>query len=880
MKMDVLVKWDDGTENVVSRCDLVCINDDDSFVVGCKVKMSWCGKWYKGVVLDTEEDGRSDFSSSDEVPLKKRFKTRTAEETNTERELEENTSSDISISCDSDVDPPYTNKCEVKKCHRDAHSLCHHCEIAVCVIHFDKETEQCKRHGKKFYRKRKHQKGNLRNKLQTDVSIEEDREERKALQTETVASAEEEREEPRAVQCETVNSEELGRKELTAVLPETETPEEQGRKESILVQPERQTTEEEEEGREVPIAVRETMNSEEQERSEPRVQPETVNLEEGREKPNPTQPEHFVVEGEGREVPRVKCKRAETHSEVKKKRDMGLEYTSLKTKNVVPARVMRKSCVGDQCAKYGRKCADVNEAARTIIFKDYYNLGDLQLQREFIVRHVDTKETKQKTTNKDTSRRQKTNNYYVTVEGSRIHVCKMFFLNTLGISERTARTALNKLTASGVVEKEKRGGRQSENVISRDKRIREAIENHISRFPRVESHYCRSSTSKEYLHSDLTIQKMYSMFISDIGDEEDKPSISTYHKIFNKLNLAFYRPKKDQCSLCMTYREGDVATKEKLQDRYQKHIAEKTKVREIKDLCKQSAKRDPTLLCATFDLQQVLHLPISKESAVFYKRRLANYNLTFYNIANKDCFCYTWHEGESRRGASEISTVVYKALTHYDNLGCKSAVLFSDGCSAQNKNSIVASMLLYTVQKSVNINEISLRYFESFHGQSEGDSCHSTISTAVSQSGDIFVPTQLIPIFRLARRKQPYIVSQLEHSDFLDFKKLSQNLRILNIRKASGTGESVNWKDMMEIKVSKEEPNTIFYKTSHNESTYKAITLKRLTSNLNTTIPGQLNPNKININPEKYADLMSLCAGDIPVIRHQVYKLFYEQLPH
>ncbi|KAJ8895416.1 hypothetical protein PR048_000748 [Dryococelus australis] len=384
---------------------------------------------------------------------------------------------------------------------------------------------------------------------------------------------------------------------------------------------------------------------------------------------------------------------------------MRQEYTNPKTKKVVPARVMGEPCVGNQCAKYEIKCADINEAARTLICKDYYNLDELQLQREFIVRHVDTEETKQKTTSKDTSRHRKTNNYCITVQRSCMHVCKTFFLNILAISEPTAITPLNKLTASGVVEKEKRGGRQSDNVISRDKSIREVIVNHISRFPRVESHYCRTITSKEYLHSDLTVQNMCSMFISDIGEKEDKSSISTYHKFFNKLYLAFHSPKKDQCYLCMTCREGDVATKEKIHDRYQKHIAKKTKVREIKDQCKvQSAN------CF------VAHSTYNKYFT--YPSR------SYYNIANKDCFCHTWHEGESRRGASEVSTVVYKTLTRYYNLGCESAVLFADGYSGQNKNPIVA---------------------------------------------------------RLARQKQPYIVCQLEHSDFLDFKKLSQDLRNLTI---------------------------------------------------------------------------------------------------
>ena len=103
--------------------------------------------------------------------------------------------------------------------------------------------------------------------------------------------------------------------------------------------------------------------------------------------------------------------------------------------------------------------------------------------------------------------------------------------------------------------------------------------------------------------------------------------------------------------------------------------------------------------------------------AVFYKRRLSNFNLTFYDITDRICHCFTWHEGVSKRGLSEISSCVYKALQYYDNDGVKEVYLYSDGCSGQNKNSILPAMMLQVVSNSQNHEEISLGYFESFQGQ-------------------------------------------------------------------------------------------------------------------------------------------------------------------
>lgn len=44
----------------------------------------------------------------------------------------------------------------------------------------------------------------------------------------------------------------------------------------------------------------------------------------------------------------------------------------------------------------------------------------------------------------------------------------------------------------------------------------------------------------------------------------------------------------------------------------------------------------------------------------------------------------------------------------------------------------------YCVSRRQSITEISLRYYEPNHGQSEGDSCHRAITYAVSKQGSYF----------------------------------------------------------------------------------------------------------------------------------------------
>ncbi|KAJ8886116.1 hypothetical protein PR048_012325, partial [Dryococelus australis] len=207
---------------------------------------------------------------------------------------------------------------------------------------------------------------------------------------------------------------------------------------------------------------------------------------------------------------------------------------------------------------------------------------------------------------------------------------------------------------------------------------REMIRLNINRFLRIESHYCKRNTKREYLHPDLRIKK-----IGNEGKGFNSVNYMTYGHVFQVQNLSFHHHKTDQCSLSKTYREGDDETKKLLKNIFREHIQ--------------------------IILKHVLFL-----------------------IFNK---------------------LLYKA----------------------NENSIVAAMLLHSVCTLKNIKAISLRFLEPFHGQSEGDSAQE-ISIQLFEHCQIQF---LIPVFRLARHSKPFIVNAQSTSDFLNYKAIVTELRIL-----------------------------------------------------------------------------------------------------
>lgn len=70
---------------------------------------------------------------------------------------------------------------------------------------------------------------------------------------------------------------------------------------------------------------------------------------------------------------------------------------------------------------------------------------------------------------------------------------------------------------------EKRNGRSESRKVKHQAET-ERIIDHINKFDRVESHYVRANSSREYLHEDLNIKKMYRMF----QDENHNIQIPSY----------------------------------------------------------------------------------------------------------------------------------------------------------------------------------------------------------------------------------------------------------------------------------------------------------------------------------------------------------------
>lgn len=88
--------------------------------------------------------------------------------------------------------------------------------------------------------------------------------------------------------------------------------------------------------------------------------------------------------------------------------------------------------------------------------------------------------------------------FYFTVNDEKVRVSKSFFKNTLDITDRMIFTIRSNTNENGFALEERRGKHGNNKKISAE--LVADIKNHIDSIPRMESHYTRSKTGKEYIH--------------------------------------------------------------------------------------------------------------------------------------------------------------------------------------------------------------------------------------------------------------------------------------------------------------------------------------------------------------------------------------------
>ncbi|CAG9833313.1 unnamed protein product [Diabrotica balteata] len=193
-------------------------------------------------------------------------------------------------------------------------------------------------------------------------------------------------------------------------------------------------------------------------------------------------------------------------------------------------------------------------------------------------------------------------------------------------------------------------------------------------------------------------------------------------------------------------------------------------------------------------------------------------------------------------------------------------ILYSDGCTAQNKNAILSNALLHlSVSKGIIITQ---KYLVSGHTQMECDSMHSSIERKI-RNREIYSPAGYIAACKSARlNPKPYQVKYLNHKYFKNFSALLNNYT--SIRPGCKTGDpTVN--DLCAIQY---RPDGKLYYKLNFDDTWMVLEKRQRKKNQGVGDIVPLYQNQLPIKKSKYDHLQQL-KEVIPADYH----LFYDTLP-
>ncbi|KAJ4427836.1 hypothetical protein ANN_25615 [Periplaneta americana] len=162
-------------------------------------------------------------------------------------------------------------------------------------------------------------------------------------------------------------------------------------------------------------------------------------------------------------------------------------------------------------------------------------------------------------------------------------------------------------------------------------------------------------------------------------------------QLIKEHNIALFKPKKDECDLCLSYKLHNVSD-----DDYNAHQLKKERARREKSVDKKEAEE-----------------------------------------GDGSVVCYFWHEGEGVLDAHVFATCIANFLDT-EIKDCdknKNKIFYSDGCCAQNRNAVVSNVLQHysvasgttNMQKYLDYSEI--QYYKSIRpGNTVGEPCVTDIS--------------------------------------------------------------------------------------------------------------------------------------------------------
>ena len=537
---------------------------------------------------------------------------------------------------------------------------------------------------------------------------------------------------------------------------------------------------------------------------------------------------------------------------MKKLRQSGKEFINASGKHSRARRVVQ-NIVCRHLKKCKFECDKFCEMQQNI-HEHFWSLSD-QDKCQFYARTTERylkKESRVK--NGAVSRRKYTFGFFFVKDGKKLKVCRSCYLNTLDISAKRIEfyheRRIDKTTGLPI---SVRQGKHAKKCLPSS--ARQAAYDHIASFPVIESQYCRATSSRKYLDSTLSVEKMYNMFCDNFQDTPPV-KLSAYRNIFNQeFNLSFHVPKKDMCDYCEELRCNSAPSDEDMK-RYENHQAFKIASKTERD--QDRSIGDTTHAVISFDLENVISLPRANIKSFYFRRKLSVFNLTAQCSIDKSAYCAVWCEGLRGRNGNDIASALIAVLTNIvdANQEIKTFTLWSDACVAQNKNSVMSLALLLFLSRHPHIEWIKQKCGTPGHSPiQEVDNIHSQIEQVLRKS-EVHSPVSLLKLLKRVNLRKPFTVIEMKNGMFFDYHSKSKIMKF----------KAVPYTKVVELRYNQCALREIQYRLSFTDEIFVNVIV-----NLSEELPAvQVSTHAPELNKDKVKDL-NLMLKFMPAVDQDFY---------
>ena len=491
----------------------------------------------------------------------------------------------------------------------------------------------------------------------------------------------------------------------------------------------------------------------------------------------------------------------------------GQSYTNLK------GRVTSPITEGPEC-NCRQKCFNIVRAeVRESLRNRYYSLNDYTSQRLFLCKCITPCEPKRRRRlTEDLRKRSFSFKYSASFEGKTYQICKQALASIFGIKIAKI-NYMCELVSKGSPGSDERGKHNT-----RPNRTPEEVKQHIRDFintvPKYVSHYTRRhNPNRHYLSPELNEKKLYVIYVQFVTERAILPAtFRTFREVFVcEFNMHFGHPKLDTCKTCdkLTIdikHASDEDAQRRCEQEKELHLRKAEAAQTLMKNDFLAVKSNNQIWTIAFDMQQAFPTPHIQTNVVFYSRQLWTYNLGVHDVDGGSM--HIWAEDTASRGSQDIASCLMSYFKNKSHIleDKKKLIAWSDSCGGQNKNKNIVAFWYYLVHNIGLFDEIEHKFPLPGHTFLHCDRDFGVIEKKKRSTPAIYTPDQWADLIKDAKRIKPFHVTKMRKEMFFS---LDPVVSSLVFRKKCVKGDPVQMQKASKIKVSKDNPDAIFFAYSY-----------------------------------------------------------------